>query len=386
MDFVGNVSGEGRLVLAIVEDPEARDTLSVGLEAEAYRVRFALTPPRESAILAADGVDCLVLDMALLGAETAQIASHLRSQGSTVSILVLAGPPEQGDVFEAIRAGADDFIRKPIQGPEHIALAMRRLSAFRSCILDNYRLRIEREKARQDELMNQDRLKFFRFASHELKSPLVALRSSLQAYVELSSAAQSEASRREFLDRALARADQMLDMVNDLTALSADRSDIRDYYQETDLGQILKDAINVVSPVIAAKKLSLETYIPAGPVVALCNRYGIEKVAANLMSNACRYTLPGGRITVTLREDQGHAMLRFTDTGIGVPEEERERIFQEFYRARNARSVVSFGSGLGLALVKKVVHEHGGWIDLESTVGKGSVFTVWIPVRRPKAV
>ncbi|MBM4370100.1 MAG: hypothetical protein FJ098_00500 [Deltaproteobacteria bacterium] len=382
MDFVRSVSGDNRVVLAVVEDLAIRAVLRRGLQNEGYQVRFRTGPVGDLSTEICAGVDCLILDMGDLRKETAGLVRTLRTDGCLAPILILAGDPAVDDVFQVIHAGADDFLRKPIQGPEHVALAMRRLSAFRCCMLENESLRREQERARKEESLHLDRLKFFRFASHELKSPLVAIRSSLRAAQELAGTSMDERIRN-LLDRSVGRTDQMLDMINDLLAISVDRSDIRDYYQEVDLVSLVRDAIAGQLPVLEEKACSLVTSFPADPIRILCNRYGIEKVATNLLSNACRYTPEGGRVEVLVWVEQGHAMLRVVDTGIGIPAEDHERIFDEFYRARNARKAVSFGSGLGLSLVRKVVHEHGGWIDLASEEGKGSSFTAWIPLRRP---
>jgi signal transduction histidine kinase len=212
---------------------------------------------------------------------------------------------------------------------------------------------------------------------------VVAIRSSLHAVLEGKDVTLQE-RYRALLGRAAVRADQLIDMINDLTALSADRSDLRNNYQEVDLAHLLVECVSNQSPVIEAKKLVLCMDLPNEPFPATCNRYGVEKVVANLLSNACRYNVPGGQLSVSLALDEGSARIRVTDTGIGIPEAERERVFDEFYRASNARSAVSFGSGLGLALVKKVVLEHGGRIDVQSAVGAGTTFTVWIPLRRGK--
>jgi len=381
MDFLSSMSRTGGKVLAVADDPVVRGVLRTGLEEDGWSVAFYSGRHDGVAASVRLGADCLILDMGMLGRSAVDVVRSVRRDFPALAILVLAGDPQVDDVFEVIRSGADDFIRKPVNGPEHISLAMRRLSMYRACILDSLKLRLERERIREQERPQQERLRFFRFASHEIKSPLVAVCSSLRAVQELS--VQEVGPRaRGLVERSVHRCEQMLTMLNEMLAISVDRSDVRDYYDETDLAQLVRETLSSVAPVMEEKGHMLCADVPGDPLLFWCSRQGMEKVVENLLSNAVRYTPAGGRIEVQLGVRQGHVFLRVEDTGIGIPAEEKERVFEEFYRARNARKVVSFGSGLGLALVRKVVREHGGWIDLVSEEGKGSTFTVWLPIRR----
>jgi signal transduction histidine kinase len=100
----------------------------------------------------------------------------------------------------------------------------------------------------------------------------------------------------------------------------------------------------------------------------------------NLVDNGLKYTLAGGRVTLTLQQDGAWAVLRVADTGIGLAPEEQERVFQRFYRAPTAVSRDVEGSGLGLCIARSIVEAHGGTIQVESAVGHGSLFTVRLPL------
>ncbi len=383
MDLLSSMTRAGGTVLALADDPVVRGVLRTGLEEDGWKVSFFTGSADGVPATVRLGADCLILDMGCLGRSTVGVVRSVRREFPALAVLVLAGDPQVDDVFEVLRAGADDFIRKPINGPEHISLAMRRLSMYRTCILDSLKLRLEQERIREQERPQQERLRFFRFASHEIKSPLVAVTSSLRALQELSPDEVGQRARG-LVDRSVHRCEQMLAMLNDMLAISVDRSDVRDYHEEADLAQLVREALSSVAPVMEEKGQMLCADVPGDPLPFWCSRQGMEKVVENLLSNAVRYTPAGGRIEVTVGVQQEHVFLRFEDTGIGIPADEKERVFEEFYRARNARKAVNFGSGLGLSLVRKVVREHGGWIDLVSEEGKGSTFTVWLPVRRPR--
>ncbi len=380
-DAIATPKGEGKTILAILEDEDIMALLRAGLEPEGYKLNFA-TNQLHAAQCARDRcADFLILDMALLKGRSAELVRLMRHHGSDLPVLVLAGDPAEDDVFEVLKAGADDFVRKPIQGPDHIALAMRRLFLYSSCQQANFRLQLDQERARKREKLSLDRVKFFRFASHELKSPLVAIQTSLKT-LEALGGEQLTLPMLELVTRSVARSEQMINMVNDLLAMSVQRSDIRGFYQALDLPQMIREILSHQKPVADAKGITMSCAGCSGKRTLMGNRYGLEKVLANLIGNAIRYTPDGGEVEVELRARSGFAVIRVSDTGIGIPADDQERIFKEFYRARNAREAVSIGSGLGLSLVKKVVEEHGGWVILSSAEGEGSTFQVWLPLRR----
>ena len=106
----------------------------------------------------------------------------------------------------------------------------------------------------------------------------------------------------------------------------------------------------------------------------------LRRLLLNLVDNGLKYTLAGGRVTLALHQDGAWAVLRVADTGIGLAPEEQERIFQRFYRAPAAVSRGEEGSGLGLCIARSIVEAHGGYVQVESAEGHGSIFTVFLPL------
>jgi signal transduction histidine kinase len=107
----------------------------------------------------------------------------------------------------------------------------------------------------------------------------------------------------------------------------------------------------------------------------------LRRLLLNLVDNGIKYTPAGGRVTLSLRRDDGWAVLRVSDTGIGLAPDEQEHVFQRFYRAPEALSRGEEGSGLGLCIARSIAEAHGGRIEVESTVGCGSTFTVFLPLQ-----
>jgi signal transduction histidine kinase len=108
----------------------------------------------------------------------------------------------------------------------------------------------------------------------------------------------------------------------------------------------------------------------------------MAQAVGNLVTNAVKYTPPSGEVQVTAEADDGYVRIRDKDTGVGIPEEEQGRIFDPFYRGSTSRRFPQ-GMGLGLSIAQDLAQAHGGWIEVESEPGKGSTFTLWLPVAPP---
>lgn len=132
-------------------------------------------------------------------------------------------------------------------------------------------------------------------------------------------------------------------------------------------------------PAATAKGVELHLEGPPAPVTVIGSADALLSVFGNLLSNAIRYTQPGGQVRIRHTVDAQLALVEVTDTGIGMSQDTRARIFDKFYRGAEARAIESQGLGLGLALVQQFVAAHDGRIEVESTPGVGSRFKVWVP-------
>ncbi|KPV48722.1 hypothetical protein SE17_36540, partial [Kouleothrix aurantiaca] len=128
----------------------------------------------------------------------------------------------------------------------------------------------------------------------------------------------------------------------------------------------------------------LTTELPAEPLMIEGDEQALEQILYNLIQNAIKYSPAGGMITMRLRAADGQALITVADEGVGIPEDERERIFERFYRARNISGEQISGLGMGLYIVKEMVTLHHGTIDVASSLGKGSTFRVILPLKEQK--
>jgi signal transduction histidine kinase len=212
---------------------------------------------------------------------------------------------------------------------------------------------------------------------HDLRTPLTRIRTG--AEVALSDEAADAVSLREALADAIDECDGTLAMLGTLLDVSeAETGVMRLRDEPVDLAAVAREVVDLYEHVGADRGIHLVTHLgePA-PIVA--DRERLRRVASNLIDNALKYTQPGGQVEVTVRRGDHDATLEVRDTGVGIDERERAQIWQRLYRGDRSRS--TRGLGLGLSFVKAIVDAHGGHVDVESSPGQGSTFTVTLPAR-----
>jgi len=262
-----------------------------------------------------------------------------------------------------------------------IALRLRR----RELELDETRLEVERH-ARQIEgaharleRLDRERSAFFRLMSHQLRSPLTSIQTVLRLVT--SGYAEEKEKVAELVGRAERQSQDMLALINDMLSLTRITSMEEAEGQEmVAVGPLVADVVESVQNGAQKKRIQLVREIEPELPSILAVRNQMKQLFAVLVENAVKYTPKGGTVTVRAAGDEREARVAVQDTGIGVPPEDRDHIFDEFYRAANARSHERVGTGLGLTIAQKIATDLGGRIEVESAPGRGSTFTVILPV------
>src|SRR5499426_590050 len=230
--------------------------------------------------------------------------------------------------------------------------------------------------ARLDVTFRQIR-QFSADASHELQTPLTILQGELEVALR---APRSPDDYRRVLTSALEESDRIANLVEGLLLLSrADAGVLRMDHQPVDLARLVAEVCEQSQVLANARGVTLDLG-PLTPVTIQGDHQHLRRLLLNLVDNGLKYTLAGGRVTLTLHQEGVWAILRVADTGIGLAPEEQERIFQRFYRAPTAVSRDVEGSGLGLCIARSIVEAHSGSIQIESSAGHGSIFTVRLPL------
>jgi signal transduction histidine kinase len=222
----------------------------------------------------------------------------------------------------------------------------------------------------------QIRTEFVSHASHELKSPIAGLHTLAEAVHQAIGDDPPAAAR--FSEKMIAESTRLARLIDDLLDLSRLEEAARIPDETVSLSSIAQKEVEEIEPAGVGKEVTLEASI--SPEV-LVNGDGqqLALMVRNLLDNAVRYTSGGGRVEIAVFTEDGSAVVRVSDTGIGIPREAQARIFERFYRVDKARSRERGGTGLGLAIVKHVVELHGGRVHVTSELGEGSVFTARLP-------
>jgi signal transduction histidine kinase len=213
--------------------------------------------------------------------------------------------------------------------------------------------------------------------SHELKNPLTSIR----GYLEVLEAAEGlGATERRAIDAMERGADRLSRVVDDLLLMSKVGDPDRALTPTAvDLGEVVNEVLDLVSVTVSAKDLQVSTELPDPGLCVRGDETELDRLVANLVSNAVKYTPEKGRITVGVEQVGDHVVLEVDDEGLGISEADQERLFEEFFRSTNPEATRQPGTGLGLAIVKRIVERHHGDISVRSTLGQGSRFTVRLP-------
>jgi heavy metal sensor kinase len=215
-------------------------------------------------------------------------------------------------------------------------------------------------------------------ASHDLRTPLALIRTSAELALRRP---RSDSEYREALARILATSEETSELIEQLLMLArADANVAQLKLEPTDLYPVLQAAGQKANVLASAKSLGFsQSLIPiARPVVA--NEAALERLFLSVLDNAVKYTAPGGRVALALSFDESQAFIEVRDTGIGIAAKDLPHVFERFYRADQARSRETRGSGLGLSIAKWIAESHNGSIDLQSTPGQGTKVTIRLPL------
>jgi K+-sensing histidine kinase KdpD len=322
--------------------------------------------------------------------ETGLVVDDAEENAATMNSRLVAGRKIVSFLGVPIYSGKDnlgvlmvgDFIHEPFN-PEDARL-MTILSGQVAMAIEKSRLyeimngRIERLDKENEELKSSNKLKmnYLSHLSHELKTPLT----SIKAYVESLTDHIEDVEfpeKREFLDIIASETDRLIRMVNKVLDVSkiefGNRTLKRKIFQ---LEPLVGEVESSMQPYLRDKRLRLVVKLP--PVLPLIDGDEdlVKQVFINLIGNAIKFSPAGSRIFVEAVEDAVAVKVMVTDEGVGIPQEDLQNIFRQFYQVRRTSGE---GVGLGLAIVKNIVEQHGGYITVSSRLGEGSTFTFTLP-------
>jgi signal transduction histidine kinase len=240
---------------------------------------------------------------------------------------------------------------------------------------------LEQAQLQNERLLELDRVKdeFIALVSHELRTPLTSIRGYLELVGEEAEAAGQTGEQREWLKVIDRNADRLLSLVEDLLlSAQAHSGSLALSQSEFDAATIVRECAEACAPAAAARGIRLECSTETN-LLMTGDPGRIGQVIDNLVSNALKFTPPGGSVELVAREHDSGVRIDVADTGMGIPLEEQDRLFDRFFRSARVQNEAIVGAGLGLSIAKAIVEAHNGHIFFRSVVGEGTTFTVFLP-------
>ena len=239
---------------------------------------------------------------------------------------------------------------------------------------------LESQRAHAAALREADRRKdeFLAMLAHELRNPLAPIAMAVEILRHVRSNDEHIDSARDIIGRQTAQLTRLVDDLLDVARITSGSIQLR--METVDLARIISSTLEISRPLIVARRLKVDTNLPTGQLIVRGDPVRLAQLFSNLVNNGAKYSEIGGRITITVAREAKDIVLRFEDTGAGIPRDMLERIFEPFTQVQRPRDAALGGLGLGLALVKKLVELHGGTVRADSGgPGTGSEFVVRLP-------
>ncbi|SHH52244.1 two-component system histidine kinase PnpS [Tepidibacter thalassicus] len=231
----------------------------------------------------------------------------------------------------------------------------------------------------EHEKLDNMRKEFVANVSHELKTPITTVKSYTETLLD--GAMEDKEICKSFLNVINRESERMARLVSDLLQLSRlDYKKTSFNFSKFNLDKLIKDVVNKLEISFKEKNHTLNLGLNDENIIINGDKYKIEQVLQNILTNAIKYTPENGIISIDVKKQKEYVIISISDNGIGIPKEAIPRIFERFYRVDKARSRDMGGTGLGLSIAKHIIEEHKGDISVESELGKGTTFKIKLPV------
>ena len=312
--------------------------------------------------------DLVFVDLKMPGISGFEVLERSQQIDPTIVMIVITGFATIGSAVEAMQRGAFDFLPKPFT-PDELRLITRRGLEKRKLVLETLALRREKEMLREH---------FAAIVSHELKSPLAAVQQYLIALSSELSGQLTEDQNRRF-ERMQTRIDDLMKLIHTwLRAITVDIESIKDNFKPTSIPIVINKAVESVEPHAIRKDISIRTSMEDDIFAVNGDEGTLVEAVVNIVGNSVKYSPIGSQIEITASSSDNQVTIRIQDNGIGISEEDLPFLFEDFFRVKSNRSVER-GSGVGLALTRRILEAHEGTISVESELGKGSTFELCLP-------
>jgi signal transduction histidine kinase len=369
--------------ILIVDDQEAHSSLLEQILRGAGYVSITTTndPRAVCNLYRKNRYSLVLLDLQMPGLDGFQVMESLKalSTGDYLPILALTAQP--GHKLRALKAGAKDFISKPFELAE-VLMRVQNMLEVRLLHRDaEMRSKQAEARSEQSESANLAKNQFLANMSHELRTPLNGIIGFTEFLID-GHPGPLKPKQQEYLGDVLNCARHLLQLINDVLDLAkVDAGKMELHPEMFSMHKAVEEVAAVIKSIAQKKHIVLGIEIGAQLDAVMLDQRKFKQVLYNLLSNAIKFSDDCGAVAIHARRlDANQLEVQIRDTGIGIKAEDIDRLFTEFEQLDSGTGRHFEGTGLGLALTKKIIEFQGGHISVESDLGKGSVFTVILPV------
>jgi len=335
--------------------------------------------------------DIVITDIKMPRLDGMKFLERIKAEKPYIEVIMITGFGTIDTAVQAMKNGAYDFILKPLDVNQILVVVNRCLEKI-ALSEETKQLRLINKKLQE---LRELKDKFIAIVSHELRTPVTCIKMYLDMLLKSLPPGQgqrSEEEREGYLRMIAASAKELEEIVSDLDYLtSMDFSQLRLNRSMICINEVIDRVVKEFVPSIKERRLQLEVQKFSDLPRISADRLKIQQALIELVQNAIKYTPDGGQIRIASAIEDGFLKVTVADTGIGIPEEEQQKIFERFYEVQDTMhhksgktEFMGGGIGLGLPIAKGIVEAHGGRIQVRSKVGEGSEFTIYLPLKPPE--
>jgi len=355
-------------ILVIDDEEISRVSCERILRRLGVKVRLVGTGREGLDILMREPQDLVLVDLKMPEMDGMEVTRRIRELDPDIVTIIITGYATIESAVTVMKEGAYDYLPKPFT-PDELLIVVRRGLEKRRLDQESKSLREEKEAMERN---------FVTMVSHQLRSPL----SAVYQYIEVllsSIAGDLNDAQQEMLGRIRERLDGLLQLTNDWLDMSRIQAgDIVHRLRANSIGECVSKAMAGLEVAAEQKKIKITVDVPENLPPARIDRDTFREALSNLLSNAIKYNKVGGEVHIRAKEQDDWIVVELRDTGFGLDEKEIPFIFDQFYRSKSREVREQQGTGLGLAIVQKIVRAHGGKIEVQSRLGSGSSFSIYL--------
>ena len=375
-------------VLLVDDEKAFREILAKRLTRRGLQVLEASRGEEALQILEEKPADLIILDVKMPGMNGLETLKHIKARHPAAEVIMLTGHASTQDGVEGIKAGAFDYLSKPIEIEQlfkKLTQAQDKIRSLQAEKLDaEFRERIKQQMVVAERLVALGTMATG--VAHEINNPLAVIQDSAGWMKQiLDKPEMSGIPRKADFDMALRRIIKSVDRARRITqqllqVVKSQSPEMLDpsTMSEVALKGLVQEAVSLIEPEALLRKISISLESVDPSPIAWTDPYQLLQVLLNLLNNSIQATNAGGRVTISLQASMEEARIAIQDNGCGIPEENRTRIFEPFFTTKG----VGQGTGMGLYVSWGIIAKLGGLISVESKVGQGTTFTISLPVKK----